>query len=79
MAPANECVRVVVRCRPLNSTERNDNRGVIVEMDKRTGTVVLSAGTKGSNEPPKTFTFDAVFPPDTLQARISSRRADDDA
>eukprot|EP00962_Isochrysis_galbana_P010528 scaffold2908_cov105-Isochrysis_galbana.AAC.12 len=67
MAPSNECVRVVVRCRPLNSTERNDNRGVIVDMNKATGTVILSAGSKATNEPPKIFTFDAVFPPDTHQ------------
>jgi kinesin family protein 3/17 len=74
MAPSNECVRVVVRCRPLNSTERNDNRGVIVEMNKSTGTVILSAGSKASNEPPKTFTFDAVFPPDTHQVWLRSLR-----
>jgi hypothetical protein len=79
MAPSNECVRVVVRCRPLNSTERNDNRGVIVDMNKATGTVILSAGSKASNEPPKTFTFDAVFPPDTHQVGLRSLRAGSDS
>jgi len=73
MAPSNECVRVVVRCRPLNSTEKRDNRGTIVTMDKKTGSIILAAGIKATNEPPKTFTFDAVFPPDTLQVRVCTR------
>ena len=69
MAPS-ECVKVVVRCRPLNSKETSDGRVQVVEMDERMGMVALSGGTGSSNEPAKTFTFDSVFPPNTEQERI---------
>ena len=69
MAPS-ECVKVVVRCRPLNSKETADGRVQVVEMDERMGMVALSGGSGSSGEPPKTFTFDSVFPPNTEQERI---------
>ena len=62
-----ESVKVVVRCRPLNKTEKSDGRATIVHMDKRMGTVSLQPQGGNNAEPPKTFTFDSVFPPDTLQ------------
>ena len=55
----DECVRVSVRCRPLNSMEKADNREVIVDVDSKTGVVTLR-NPKG-DEPPKTFTFDLAF------------------
>ena len=67
-----ETVKVVVRCRPLNSTEERDGRTQIVHMDSRLGTV--SVATK-LDEPPKTFTFDAVFPPHSLQEAIYTSTA----
>ena len=35
-------LQVVVRCRPLNGTERNDKRAQIVSMDVRSGTISVS-------------------------------------
>ena len=67
--PPSECVKVVVRCRPLNSKEQSDGRVQVVEMDERMGMVAVSA-PGASGEPPKTFTFDSVFPPNTAQERI---------
>jgi kinesin family protein 3/17 len=66
-----ECVRVVVRCRPMSSKEKDDGRQKVVEMDKKRGSVVLHADqTKGgSGEPPKTFTFDQVYD-DTSQQEV---------
>lgn len=52
---------MVVRCRPMNSKETNDGRARIVEMDKRTGQVILKNPKADGSEPPKTFTFDAVY------------------
>ena len=34
-----ECVRVVVRCRPMSRKETEDNRQKVVEMDKHRGCV----------------------------------------
>lgn len=34
-----ECVRVVVRCRPMSSKETADGRQKVVEMDKKRGSV----------------------------------------
>jgi kinesin family protein 3/17 len=58
----SESIKVVVRCRPLNSREKEDGRQKIVDMDKKNCQVVLN-NPKGdtSGEPPKQFTFDAVM------------------
>jgi kinesin family protein 3/17 len=55
-----ECVRVVIRCRPLNETEKKDGRVCIVNMDTRTGQVIVR-NPKIVDEVPKTFTFDQIF------------------
>ena len=67
-----ECVRVVVRCRPLNSQETADGRGQIVEMDPKSGTCSVLTP---NGEPAKTFTFDAVYPPHSLQETIYKQTA----
>jgi hypothetical protein len=66
-----ECVKVVVRCRPLNSKEKEDGRQQIVNMDDKSGTCVIQP----LNAEPKTFTFDAVYPPNTEQAVLYKRSA----
>lgn len=63
-----ECVRVSVRCRPLNSKEKADNRKVIVEVDSKTGGVQLH--NPQSNEPPKSFTFDLAFDWNVTQKEV---------
>lgn len=69
---APETVKVVVRCRPLNSTEERDGRAQIVHMDPKLGTVAI---TTRNDEPPKTFTFDAVYPPHSFQEAIYTSSA----
>jgi hypothetical protein len=44
-APTFRHVQVVVRCRPLNSQEEQDRRERVVEMDVRSGQVLVSEGT----------------------------------
>lgn len=75
--PDAECVRVVVRCRPLNSKETADGRSRIVEMDKRQGQVTLQnkADAGSSKEPPKAFTFDAVFDWESTQREVYENTA----
>ena len=77
MANANpqEAVRVVVRCRPLNSKEKADGRDTIVTMDQKTGQVSLRNPAEGGAEPPKTSqtnTTSAQFVRDQPNLALSS-------
>ena len=71
-----ETVRVVVRCRPLNSKEQADGRGQVVLIDPKMGTCALLGTSKGSSgEPPKMFTFDQVYAQDTQQGLLYHQTA----
>merc|ERR1740117_2463441 len=73
---SSETVKVVVRCRPLNSQEKTDGRDPIVIMDEKAGSVSLHHQGKGSSsEPPKSFTFDFVFPMDSQQENLYNATA----
>lgn len=63
-----ECVKVAVRCRPLNSKEKADNRAIIVDVDQKVGQVTLR-NPKG-DEPPKSFTFDHAFHWEATQKEV---------
>jgi len=64
-ANKGECVKVVVRCRPMSSTEQKDARENIVEMDLQEAVSrVRRPGTKDF----KDFTFDQVYGPNTKQS-----------
>jgi len=56
----SENVKVVVRCRPLNSEEVQDGRKRIVSMDTKAGQIFIK-NPKAPEEPPKTFSFDLVY------------------
>lgn len=62
-----ENVRVVVRVRPMNEKESAAGYRNIVEVDSVNGTVIVTNPHASSGEPPKTFTFDLVFGPDSKQ------------
>ena len=68
----SETVKVVVRCRPLNKQELADGREQIVHMDPKMGTCVVQPN---SSDPPKSFTFDAVYAPNTEQALLYQQSA----
>ena len=66
----SECVRVVVRCRPLSTKEINEKRRKIVSMDLGSGCVHLEnlkEGAKGDEGAARQFTFDMVFDQTTPQ------------
>lgn len=64
-------VRVVVRCRPLNTDEVSTNCKVLVQVDEQRGSITVQVPKADpSIEPPKTFTFDTVFPPGCKQVDI---------
>jgi hypothetical protein len=48
-----ECVKVIVRCRPMSRKETEDGRIRIVEMDSKTGEVLPLPACQGEN----CFTF----------------------
>ena len=54
-ATQGECVRVVVRCRPMNSKETNEGRTRVVDMDVKMG----QARGRGRGGP---ATFALFFP-----------------
>jgi len=62
----NEAVQVVVRCRPMNSKETNEDRKPIVSMDLDMSQVALKNPSKEGDHF-KNFTFDAVYDETTTQ------------
>ncbi|XP_041444664.1 kinesin-like protein KIF3A isoform X2 [Xenopus laevis] len=62
-------VKVVVRCRPLNERERAMSSKMAVGVDEIRGTITVHK-VDSMNEPPKTFTFDTVFGPDSKQLDV---------
>ncbi|VDM50604.1 unnamed protein product [Toxocara canis] len=56
----SECVKVIVRCRPLSQTEIASGYQSIVAMYPDRGVVELK-NPKALEEPPKSFTFDAIY------------------
>ncbi|XP_076471036.1 kinesin-like protein KIF3B isoform X2 [Babylonia areolata] len=62
-----ESVKVVVRCRPMNEKETKDGHERIVDMTVKKGVVEVRNPKGSSSEPPKTFTFDAVYDWDSKQ------------
>ncbi|KAG2487699.1 hypothetical protein HYH03_013698 [Edaphochlamys debaryana] len=65
-----ESVKVVVRCRPLNSKETADGRQRIVDMDVDAGCVKVRNPKADASEPPKSFTFDQVYDWNCLQRDV---------
>ena len=62
----DECIQVVVRCRPFNKKEKDENRTNIVEIDLELRQVaILNADNR--EEQPKSFTFDGAYDEHTQQ------------
>lgn len=77
---ATECVRVAVRCRPMNSKEKSMSCDKIVQVDKKLLQITLhkpnnKQTTTDDNTTEKTFTFDSVFDDDSLQSDVYAETA----
>eukprot|EP00794_Sanderia_malayensis_P017022 gene17022-18736_t len=57
---ASECVKVIIRCRPMNEKEVSAAHDRVVDMDVKRGAVMLKNPLKASDAP-RDFTFDAVY------------------
>ncbi|OON13632.1 kinesin motor domain protein, partial [Opisthorchis viverrini] len=60
-AENSECVKVVIRCRPLNDREIADGHGKCAYADTSHGTIELYNPKPRAGELPRRFTFDAVY------------------
>ncbi|XP_046857510.1 kinesin-II 95 kDa subunit-like [Xenia sp. Carnegie-2017] len=61
-----ESVKVIIRCRPMNQKEVSEGFERVVELDIKRGHVLLKNLAK-QGEPPKEFTFDAVYDWNSVQ------------
>ncbi|CAF3279197.1 unnamed protein product [Rotaria socialis] len=66
---SSETVRVIVRCRPMNQREIDLKSQTIITMSTQLNHVMLEH-IEQNNEPPKQFTFDAVYPVDSITENI---------
>jgi hypothetical protein len=66
---SEETVKVLVRCRPLNSREKGLNCRTIVSIDSSIGQVSLEK-PDDKDDPPKSFSFDGVFGIDSCTRQI---------
>ena len=53
-----ECIRVMIRCRPIAEKEMQNGHQVAVSMDYKKGEVCVQ---KPDDQIPKVFTFDSVY------------------
>ena len=58
-----------MRCRPLNQKEKMMGNRQAVTVDEIRGTITVNK-LETPQEPPKTFTFDTVFGPDSKQLDV---------
>ena len=65
-----ECVKVVVRVRPLSRKEIQDGHDEATKADEDSGRITCQNPKADADEPPKTFTFDAVFAPSITQRKL---------
>lgn len=68
----SECIRVVIRCRPMSNTEIKDSRECAIKMFKNTGEVFVQ---KPTEDVPKVFTFDSVYDWNSEQSEIFAETA----
>lgn len=70
-----ENVRVVLRVRPISESEITSGYREIVHVDRVSNTVSVTNPKSTSEEPPKVFTFDAVFGTDSTQVDVYNETA----
>ncbi|KAK7235943.1 microtubule motor protein [Aureococcus anophagefferens] len=67
---AEETVKVVVRVRPLSRKEIQDGHDAATVADEATGRITCNNPKADASDPPKAFTFDAVFDPNITQRKL---------
>ncbi len=73
---SNECVRVVVRARPMNSKEVSDARKSVVDVRSEDGSVTMRNPDTGAvASDAKSFTFDAAYDEFSTQRAVYDETA----
>ena len=65
----DECVKVMVRCRPFNSKEKANGSKNCVVVEKEINQIVLAAADQ-STENGRGFTYDAVYGENSTQREV---------
>eukprot|EP00055_Hartaetosiga_balthica_P003955 m.9574 g.9574 ORF g.9574 m.9574 type:complete len:778 (+) comp3494_c0_seq1:199-2532(+) len=73
-AKSDDNVKVVIRCRPLNSKEKEKKFPKCVKVNEKGGTIVVDS-IEDPSKPPKKFTFDDVYGENSLQADVYNKSA----
>lgn len=63
---SDECIQVVVRCRPLSKKEKDENRAPIIDVNGEDRQIAIK-NPAALNDAPKSFTFDGTFDEFTQQ------------
>uniref|UniRef100_A0A7E4VXP5 Kinesin-like protein n=1 Tax=Panagrellus redivivus TaxID=6233 RepID=A0A7E4VXP5_PANRE len=74
LAGETDNVKVAVRCRPLSAQEIAQGHTTAIAVDEYNCTVEVK-NPANKNDPPKVFTFDEVFGPDSQQMTIYNKVA----
>ena len=61
---SDECIQVVIRCRPLSRKEKDENRLPIIDIDGEQRYIAIRNSIE-AEEQPKSFTFDGTFDENT--------------
>ncbi|KAM3134225.1 hypothetical protein pb186bvf_013645 [Paramecium bursaria] len=75
MQKKTECVKVVVRCRPLASKEIEEGKKKIVEVDQTRGEIRIQNVKNDGNDAERTFVFDQVFDTNSQQEQVYNNTA----
>lgn len=57
----NECVQVIVRCRPFTNKEQSSNFQRVVDVYPTRGVIEITNPAEPNRENRKMFTYDAVY------------------
>ncbi|XP_061388916.1 kinesin-like protein Klp68D [Musca vetustissima] len=66
----NECVQVVVRCRPMSNKERSEGYDEVISVYPKRGVIEIANQTDSQKEQRKVFTYDAVYDPGASQTTV---------
>ena len=72
VASQAECIKVIIRCRPMSKNEIKDGRECVVKMVHDKGEILIQ---KSSDDVPKVFTFDRVYDWNSTQESIFNETA----
>lgn len=64
-----ECVKVIVRCRPMNTREKDLNCKCVLKMESDRGQCAIT-NPGDAKAPPKSFTFDGAYFTDSTTEAI---------